>query len=103
MGIDADGSRGAFACLKKADSVATWSKERAVSAIVGALSSSCRGMTGEEIVDACVEQGIKPHDQRAFGPLFSRLSRSGVIRCVGYAPRAKGHGTAGARVWELVR
>jgi hypothetical protein len=33
--------------------------------------------------------------------VFGRLSRRGVIRTVGFCMRAKGHGTAGGRIWGL--
>ena len=58
--------------------------------------------SGEEIVDYLKSLGHKPHDDRAFGAIFSRLSRAGSISFVGYAVRKKGHATAGARVWKAV-
>mgnify|MGYP007100114622 CR=1 FL=1 len=53
--------------------------------------------SGEDAVDAFLEAGyVPPPDQRAFGAMFKKLSREGVIsrhpdnKC---APRRKGHGT----------
>lgn len=57
-------------------------------------------MSGEELVDACQARGLVPHDSRAFGAVFGTLARRGLIEAVGYAPRRKGHGTSGARMWK---
>lgn len=51
--------------------------------------------TGEDCTDAAVAAGICPHDQRAFGPVYMRAIRKGLIRRVGYEPRRKGHGSPG--------
>lgn len=65
------------------------------------LSDLPAGASGEDITDACKAAGIIPHDDRAFGPVFMRLAKHGVITKAGYRPRAKGHGTGGANVWRL--
>jgi hypothetical protein len=57
---------------------------------------------GEIVVDLAKQAGIVATDDRAFGVVFSGLSRNGVIRCVGYCERRKGHGTAGGRIWAIV-
>ena len=57
---------------------------------------------GESIVNALKHFGFEAHDDRAYGAVFSALSRRKLIRCVGYCARAKGHGTAGGRIWEAV-
>lgn len=57
--------------------------------------------TGERLTDACKAAGLVPHDDRAFGPVLMKLARAGQIRKAGFAPRRKGHGTAGGNVWEL--
>jgi hypothetical protein len=54
---------------------------------------------GEDIVNAAKVAGIRPPDDRAFGAVFSKAIRLGYIVPVGYAPRVKGHGTAGGRVY----
>lgn len=63
---------------------------------------STHGATpGEDITDACVAAGIKPHDDRAFGPIYMSLSKKGIIKKVGMVQRRKGNATAGGWVWEL--
>lgn len=56
-------------------------------------------LRGEDIVNAAKVSGIRPPDDRAFGAVFSKAIRLGYITPVGYAPRVKGHGTAGGRVY----
>lgn len=59
-------------------------------------------LTGEQLTDGCKAAGIVPPgtlDDRAYGPVFRRLAASGRIAQVGTAPRAKGHGSAGGRIW----
>jgi hypothetical protein len=59
-------------------------------------------LTGEQLTDGCKAHGIVPPcglDDRAYGPVFRRMASSGRIAQVGTAPRAKGHGSAGGRVW----
>jgi len=58
-------------------------------------------MSGEALTDACRRAGLVPHDDRAFGSVFLRLSKSGRIVTVGYTTRTKGHGTSGGRIWRL--
>ena len=77
-----------------------WSSSEVKDLVVDILSCSTRAMSGEDLVDRCIDAGYKPEDQRAFGAVFAGLSRAGVIRCVGFAMRRKGNGTAGARLWE---
>lgn len=57
---------------------------------------------GEDITDACKQEGIRPHDDRAFGPVYNKLSRDGIIEKCGEAKRRKGHGTTGGNVWKLI-
>lgn len=59
-------------------------------------------VSGEELVTECREAGIVPaSDDRAFGPVFAALSRSGRIQKAGFVERTKGHSTAGGIVWAL--
>lgn len=58
--------------------------------------------SGEDITDFCKQQGVVPHDDRAFGGVFLFLSRTGVIHATGFCLRRKGHGTSGGRRWSLV-
>lgn len=56
-------------------------------------------LRGEDIVNSAKVAGIRPPDDRAFGSIFSKAIRLGFIVPVGFAPRVKGHGTAGGRVY----
>lgn len=56
---------------------------------------------GEQLTRACLSAGIEPHDDRAFGPVYMRLSRRGAIEKCGLVPRARGHMTSGGNVWRL--
>lgn len=58
--------------------------------------------SGEALVDAAKQHGYVPHDDRAFGSVFGVLVKRKLARCVGYAPRRKGHGVIGAKVYEAV-
>lgn len=55
--------------------------------------------SGEDLTEACHRAGIIPHDDRAFGPVFFRLSKQGLIRKCGTAIRKRGHMTTGGNVW----
>ena len=66
------------------------------------LSTRPEGASAERITDACKAEGIVPHDDRAFGPVYMRLARRGIIEKVRHVARAKGHGTAGGNVWRRV-
>lgn len=57
--------------------------------------------SGEDITNACRASGIAPHDDRAFGPVYMRLSRAKRIEKAGFCARKKGHGCAGATLWVL--
>jgi len=59
--------------------------------------------SGEVLVDIAIARGARCADARAFGAVFSGLARKNKIRTVGFCLRDKGHGTAGGRVWGLVR
>lgn len=56
-------------------------------------------MRGEDLVNAAKVAGIRPPDDRAFGSVFCKAIRLGYIEPVGFAPRVKGHGTSGGRVY----
>jgi len=61
--------------------------------------------SGEVLTDAVKAAGIvppPPMDDRAFGPIYMKLARLGVIEKVAPAQRMKGHGTSGGNVWGLV-
>lgn len=78
-------------------------RERASAFILSYLEAN-GACSGEVLTDACKAAGIVPPkgmDDRAFGPVYQRLAHSQRIRQCGTATRLKGHGTAGARVWEI--
>lgn len=58
--------------------------------------------SSEVVTNACRSAGIIPHDDRAFGAVYMRLSRAGVIVKTGQCIRKKGHGTAGGNIWSIV-
>ena len=95
----AAGRNAGEACLAKAERVAGFDADKARAAVLDLLADG-QPRTGEEIVDHCQRLGVVPHDARAFGPVFGVLARRGLIATVGFAARRKGHGTAGARVWQ---
>ncbi len=87
------------ACMAKAEQVAAFDADRARAAVLDLLADG-QARSGEEIVDHCQRLGLVPHDARAFGPVFGTLRRLELIEVVGYVARAKGHGTAGGRLWR---
>jgi hypothetical protein len=93
------GEHAAIACMAKAEAVSNFDSEAVRRLIVLALKR--RGqMSGEALVNLAKAAGYTPHDDRAYGSVFSTLSRRGAIRCVGYCERKKGHSTAGGRLWQ---
>lgn len=56
--------------------------------------------SGETLTAYVRAVGNAPGDDRAFGGVFRALVKRGAIWQVGECLRAKGHGTAGGRVWE---
>lgn len=94
----AEGERLGNLSTDKAERVADFDTVGASKFIVGWLHRH-GNVSGEALTNAAKEHGYRPHDDRAFGSIFGTLSRKGLIRCVGYCERMKGHGTAGGRVW----
>ena len=88
-------------CADKAERVASFDREGAAKFIYGYLIRHGQ-QTGETLTDEAIRHGYRCHDARAYGPVYAGLVRRNKIRCVGYAARRKGNGTAGARVWEAV-
>ena len=89
-------------CEAKAERVAEFDAEGARKFVLGWLARHGQ-QSGEQITTALAEHGFRVHDMRAYGPVFSTLARRNLIRCVGYCARARGHGTAGGRVWGLCK
>lgn len=97
-----EGERLGNLCADKAERAEAQFRERARQFVLDYLRQY-GATSGEVITDMAVAAGIVPHDARAFGPVFGYLAHKcrRQIVCVGYVPRAKGHGTAGGRVWAL--
>ena len=97
------GHRLAKACLQAAQIRADFDSEGAGRFILGHLRAY-GPKSGEDLTEAAKVHGYRPHDDRAFGGVFGRLSRKAQIRKVPGAEcaRRKGHGTAGGIVWEAV-
>jgi hypothetical protein len=84
----------------KADEVCPGFTERAYDFIANyAATTSQATFSGEDLTNCMKAFGIRPHDDRAFGSIYAKAIRNGVIRVVGYVPRVKGHGTAGGRLY----
>jgi hypothetical protein len=94
------GISAANACEKKARKVDPEFSEKAATAILAHLRTVGQA-SGEVLTDVAIAHGARAHDARAFGAVFSRLSRKGLIRTIGFCMRSKGHGTAGGRIWGL--
>jgi hypothetical protein len=62
---------------------------------------SVESAPGEDLTEACKKAGIIPHDDRAFGPVYMRLSRDKKIEKAGSCARRRGHGTSGGIIWRL--
>jgi hypothetical protein len=96
----ATGAAAGEACLAKAERVAGFDASAARGAILELLADGV-ARSGEQLVDHCIRRGIVPHDGRAFGPVLGKLARDELIEAVGFVTRAKGHGTAGGRLWRI--
>ncbi len=78
-------------------------REKAATCFLKYLAAQPGGLsTGELMTDAAKQAGIRPPDDRAFGPVFQALSRGNKIAFDGFVPRTKGHGSAGGKRWRLV-
>lgn len=100
--VDAARAMGAKAgerCADKAEALEDGFKERATAFVLAYLERHGTS-SGELITDAAKLAGIRPHDDRAFGPVYASLARSGQIVAAGFCARRKGHGTAGGRLWR---
>lgn len=95
------GAEAAARAEEKANEAVPNFTERALEHIRAVAGNLSQGATvrGEDLVNGAKLAGIRPHDDRAFGAVFQKAIRERVIEPVGYAPRIKGHGTAGGRVY----
>lgn len=95
-----EASHAGEACEAKAERVADFDSKAAGEFMLRHLRR--RGPTSSEIlVEVCRIAGYKPHDDRAFGPVFSRLVRQKRIHQVGECRRRRGNGASGGRIWSL--
>lgn len=74
-------------------------RSKALAFIVGYIRQQGEA-TGESTTQAAVLAGINPHDQRAFGPVYQKAIKDGLIRVVALVPRIKGHGSMGGKVYR---
>lgn len=94
------GNQAGERCLSKAQGIDPTFAENAKWAILAHLRKVGQA-SGEVLTDVAIASGARPHDARAFGPVFGALARQGLIRTVSFCMRTKGHGTAGGRIWAL--
>lgn len=100
----AQGETAMQACTRKAEGLG-FNTESARSFVLNFLNEFGPSW-GEDMVTAAEGVGrsdLTVHDARAWGAVFSSLSRRGRIRCVEIGMRTKGNGTAGARKWAIVQ
>jgi hypothetical protein len=98
----AAGQAAAEACAARAERTTAFDADRARAAVLEVLSDG-QARSGEQLVDHCQRLGIVPHDARAFGAVFLKLKRMGLIEEAGFVARTKGHGTSGGRLWRAAR
>lgn len=55
--------------------------------------------TGESATEAAMLAGITAPDARAFGPVYAKAIKQGLIRVVGFVPRLRGHGSMGGKLY----
>jgi hypothetical protein len=97
--ISPEGEIAMKACAEKAENETSFEVSAAQAEVLSLLKDGPK--TGEWLVWECKSRGHVPHDDRAFGAVFSGLSVKGEIIKLSYGPRHKGHGTAGAIIWSL--
>lgn len=94
------GKQASERCTDKAQRADPEFSEKASTAILAHLQV-VRTATGEELTDVAIAQGARCSDARAFGSIFAGLLRKHQIHVIGYAPRRKGHGCMGAKIYAI--
>lgn len=94
------GEQAATACLTKAQRSDPEFSAKATAAILAHLRAVGQA-SGEVLVDVAIAHGARCADSRAFGSVFSGLLRKNLICVTGYAPRTKGHGCMGAKIYAI--
>lgn len=92
----------AFARIERAEDYPTWAVGAFAFVVQFARENGADEFTGEDIVDGYDRRGlILPKDARWWGPVIQKAKGKGIIvELPGRtAPRRKGHGTSGARVY----
>jgi len=92
------GEQAAAHCLAKAERSDPEFVAKATAAILAHLRASGQA-SGEDLVDVAIAHGARPHEARSFGGIFRSLLHKKLIFVVGYAPRRKGHGCMGAKIY----
>lgn len=104
--IDFDAARaaaeaGAQAAAAHADAVAPGWTDRAYQALC-AFARQARSFTSFDFRRAIGSLGLeKPPTDKAYGAVFQRAARAGVIRKAGYAPHPERHASP-TPIWEAV-
>ena len=93
------GSEAANAAEFKAGEQVEDFSARALEFIRAFVAAQVEPVPGEDITLAAKQAGIRPADDRAFGGIYSKAIRLGYIRVWGYCPRARGHGSAGGKLY----
>ncbi len=94
----AAGQHGMAISLESAEKADPQFRAKAEAAILAHLRTVGQ-CSGEVLTDVAKAHGARPKDDRAFGSVYQSLARRGLIRCVGFCVRTKGHATAGGRIW----
>lgn len=93
-----EGARAAEACADAAGRRG-WDADAAAQFILAYLREN--GPTAGEVLVTEASRDNPPHDGRAFGAVFLKLSRRGAIVKCGHTVRRKGHNGAGGLIWKL--
>lgn len=92
------GEQASIACSENAERQG-WDAALAAAFILDWLRAN--GPTSGEVLVTEASRDNMPHDTRAFGSIFAKLSRSKQIESCGMIPRLKGHGAPGCRIWRI--
>jgi hypothetical protein len=94
------GQQGMTRAAKRAQAADPMFAAKAENAILSHLRAN-GPCSGEALTDIARAHGARAKDDRAMGPVFQKLLRKKLVFVMGYAPRAKGHGCMGAKVYAL--
>lgn len=100
--VRAVGEQAGEACADKAERVADFDRAGAARFILGELRR-WGPTSSEDLTESAIAHGFRVHDRRAYGPIYAKLVRDGLIACAGFCARRHGHGTAGGRIWRATQ